>query len=360
MSRILRRPMFRGGRVDSRGTGITSGFVKPKRGSVNESGRYSVTKEEMDEYLQTQKQIRESLRPTPGLSMSDYLRIASAGAEIAGAPGEGPGLKGLFTAASKPLSRLGTDLATNIEKREALASSEASDITQAIIKSRSVKQGQTFALDSKLKQLQTSLTELGEIEDQLAKITDEAEKTKLLRRKGYLESAIEVISPKSDPVVESFMKSGRAGQFWNGIIMEVEAETKKNQNDPNFPWNQVIQKAKTMAKKDVGISSTTPQYKNGGRVGFKKGGMFDAMEEEVVEEPSGQEMTMEEQTVEETVKPLSYQELRDRLPKEVNDDIVLLISKSSQAYLDFANIATQKDVLDFNNKYGVELVLPQV
>jgi hypothetical protein len=359
MSRILRRPMFRGGRVESRGTGITSGFVKPKRGSVDESGRYSVTKEEMDEYLQTQKQIRESLRPTPGLSMSDYLRIASAGAEIAGAPGEGPGLKGLFTAASKPLSRLGTDLATSIERRNALAASEASDITQAIIKSRSVKQGQTFALDSKLRQLQTSLTELGEIEDQLAKVTDEAERTKLLRRKGYLESAIEVISPKSDPVVESFMKSGRAGQFWNGIIMEVEAETKKSQNDPNFPWNQVIQKAKTMAKKDVGISSTTPQYKNGGRVGLQKGGMVDAMEE-VIEEPSGQEMTMQEETVEETVKPLSYQELRDRLPKEVNDDIVLLISKSSQAYLDFANIATQKDVLDFNNKYGVELVLPQV
>ncbi len=359
MSRILRRPMFRGGRVESRGTGITSGFVKPKRGSVDESGRYSVTKEEMDEYLQTQKQIRESLRPTPGLSMSDYLRIASAGAEIAGAPGEGPGLKGLFTAASKPLSRLGTDLATSIERRNALAASEASDITQAIIKSRSVKQGQTFALDSKLRQLQTSLTELGEIEDQLAKVTDEAERTKLLRRKGYLESAIEVISPKSDPVVESFMKSGRAGQFWNGIIMEVEAETKKSQNDPNFPWNQVIQKAKTMAKKDVGISSTTPQYKNDGRVGLQKGGMVDAMEE-VIEEPSGQEMTMQEETVEETVKPLSYQELRDRLPKEVNDDIVLLISKSSQAYLDFANIATQKDVLDFNNKYGVELVLPQV
>ena len=352
--------MFRGGRVDSRGTGITSGFVKPKRGSVNESGRYSVTKEEMDEYLQTQKQIRESLRPAPGLSMSDYLRIASAGAEIAGAPGEGPGLKGLFTAASKPLSKLGTDLATSMEKRDALAATEASDITQAIIKSRSVKQGQTFALDSKLRQLQNSLTELGEIEDQLAKVTDEAERTKLLRRKGYLESAIEVISPKSDPVVESFMKSGRAGQFWNGIIMEVEAETKKSQNDPNFPWNQVIQKAKTMAKKDVGISSTTPQYKNGGRVGLQKGGIVSSMEEEVVEEPSGQEMTMEEETVEETVKPLSYQELRDRLPKEISDDIVLLISKSSLAYLDFANIATQKDVLDFNNKYGVELVLPQV
>jgi hypothetical protein len=35
MSRILRRPMFRGGRVDSRGTGITSGLNYAKGGSVN-------------------------------------------------------------------------------------------------------------------------------------------------------------------------------------------------------------------------------------------------------------------------------------------------------------------------------------
>jgi hypothetical protein len=51
MSRILRRPMFRGGRVDSRGTGITSnlgyaggGSVNtPKRGLVNEPGGYGGT-----------------------------------------------------------------------------------------------------------------------------------------------------------------------------------------------------------------------------------------------------------------------------------------------------------------------------
>jgi hypothetical protein len=35
MSRILRRPMFRGGRVDGRGTGITSGLSYAKGGSVN-------------------------------------------------------------------------------------------------------------------------------------------------------------------------------------------------------------------------------------------------------------------------------------------------------------------------------------
>ena len=40
MSRILRRPMFRGGRVDSRGTGITSGLGYKKGGSVQERPGY--------------------------------------------------------------------------------------------------------------------------------------------------------------------------------------------------------------------------------------------------------------------------------------------------------------------------------
>ena len=48
MSRILRRPMFRGGRADSRGTGITSGLDKPKRGLVNEPGGYAGEKTGLD------------------------------------------------------------------------------------------------------------------------------------------------------------------------------------------------------------------------------------------------------------------------------------------------------------------------
>ena len=40
MSKILRRPMFRGGRVDSRGTGITSGLGYKKGGSVQERPGY--------------------------------------------------------------------------------------------------------------------------------------------------------------------------------------------------------------------------------------------------------------------------------------------------------------------------------
>ena len=51
MSRILRRPMFRGGRVDSRGTGITSGLANGGQigggviyGELNPDGRYGFRK----------------------------------------------------------------------------------------------------------------------------------------------------------------------------------------------------------------------------------------------------------------------------------------------------------------------------
>jgi hypothetical protein len=43
MSRILRRPMFRGGRVDSRGTGITSGLGYEKGGRVGYADAGAVT-----------------------------------------------------------------------------------------------------------------------------------------------------------------------------------------------------------------------------------------------------------------------------------------------------------------------------
>ena len=41
MSRVLRRPMFRGGIADSEGTGITSGLDTPKRGLVDGPGGYA-------------------------------------------------------------------------------------------------------------------------------------------------------------------------------------------------------------------------------------------------------------------------------------------------------------------------------
>jgi len=77
----------------------------------------------------------------------------------------------------------------------------------------------------------------------------------------------------------------------------------------------------------------------GGRVGYQAGSM--------VEAPTKSE-----------VANLDFATLRARLPKEIGDDIVKLIADSGEALTDFANIRTQQDVDDFNQRYKVDLVLP--
>ena len=52
-----------------------------------------------------------------------------------------------------------------------------------------------------------------------------------------------------------------------------------------------------------------------------------------------------------------YSMLRSRLPQEVPDEVVQLISYNKEAFADFASIKNQEDVTSFNEKYGVELVI---
>jgi len=66
-----------------------------------------------------------------------------------------------------------------------------------------------------------------------------------------------------------------------------------------------------------------------------------------------------DQGQDDTVQDLSFEELRARLPQEITNDIVKLLSESKQALVDFANIRTQQDVNAFNQKYDVNLVVPQ-
>jgi hypothetical protein len=63
MSRVLRRPMFRGGIADSEGVGITSGLDTPKRGLVDGPGGYAgeleeILKQQQKRYEQQQNYIQ--------------------------------------------------------------------------------------------------------------------------------------------------------------------------------------------------------------------------------------------------------------------------------------------------------------
>ena len=55
---------------------------------------------------------------------------------------------------------------------------------------------------------------------------------------------------------------------------------------------------------------------------------------------------------------LTFEELRARLPQEVTDGVVRLLATSEAALLDFANLETQEDIAQFNQKYNTDLQLP--
>ena len=121
MSRILRRPMFRGGKVSSYGTGIASGLGRQG---------YDNGGEVLDIYRSVEEQIPQ-YQPQ-GLSVGDFLRIASSGLEILGTPSEGPGIRGALATASKPLAKLGVDLGTSIDTREAKGRERRDDLVKAV------------------------------------------------------------------------------------------------------------------------------------------------------------------------------------------------------------------------------------
>ena len=99
---------------------------------------------------------------------------------------------------------------------------------------------------------------------------------------------------------------------------------------------------------------------SGGRVGKALGGDINT----ATQTPGGTSDINVSETVEKIPQEtnainISYEQLRNRLPPEIKDDIVLLLSQSYEAFADFAEIQTQADVNEFNIKYNVQLFLPQ-
>ena len=99
----------------------------------------------------------------------------------------------------------------------------------------------------------------------------------------------------------------------------------------------------------------------GGRVGYQMGGTslpsaVPASMQAAVPAAGTMDQGAEQDS---PVQDLSFEELRSRLPQEITDDIVQLIANSKQALVDFANIRTQQDVNSFNQKYDVNLIVPQ-
>ena len=344
MSRILRRPMFRGGRVAKENGGV------------------------MDIYESFSEKIPMPERRKPkGLSTGDYLRIASAGLDILGAPSEGPGFRGALASASGPLSKLGVDLGSSIDAREQKAEEDYQDLvdkrtdlvgtlTGADVEYTvgMAKANKKTATEIQLSTIDAYYNDLIEAENQkgikadtikIENLKKERDFSKLdVAQGGNKASKFRILTPQTieaaqDVVIEALGEEA--------TLEEIQAATVK----------YLLGLVKGF---DQGLSG----LKDGGRVGKANGGITETADVNMMTKtPTGMTDVNVQET--ETVPAqtneinISYDQLRDRLPPEVTDDIVYLLSQSYEALADFAEIQTQADVNEFNIKYNVQLFLPQ-
>ena len=334
MSNILRRPMFRkGGPVNSRGTGITSGLDTPKRGIVDGPGEYSKSPADIaaDIYARTGEIFPEPEKK--GLSTGDFLRIAATGAEILGAPGRGGGISGALTAAAKPLANLGVSLGSSIDARET-AAKKTRRSNRAMVADLA---GDIYATQQKGNQEYARKQAVGIVESifkpKIQAAIDAGDKELQNKLEKDLEEKTIAIAtdstPRSEQVMKVLLELIKQGEVDAGVAIALYPELK-----PLLP--------DTETDTGTGTTKKLPEIKaDGGRVGMMEGG--DLLEDEMTDPQI----------------PLSYNELRGRLPESIGDDIVQLLSTSYEALADFAEIRTQADVDNFNMRYQVQLVLPQ-
>jgi len=132
-------------------------------------------------------------------------------------------------------------------------------------------------------------------------------------------------------------------EIYNADLKLKENRKYKSPNDP-----QIERDALDAIRKE--IQQLTSSFASGGRAGYANG--------EMVEEQVTETETMDQGPMAQSDNPISYDQLRARLPNQITDDIVELMANSAEALEDFAMISSQQDVDLFNQKYSVNLVLP--
>ena len=391
MSRILRRPMFRGGRVeDKEDLKVIDqmGIAKLANGGMAQRPGYGYGDIVMDEYESISEKIPMPKRQ--GMSTGDYLRIASAGADILGAPSEGSGIGGALRSAAPSLSKLGVDLGTSIDTREAKALAERNAKVNAVTEGAL----QMRIADANSRKVQDVQAEyLNAFWD--PRIEAEQDLTKKQQLQNDKDKAVYKVIVLGLDVSDEYKILGNQAAYADAVGM-AEGQLQSEgivRTDKSYQGLRAKYVAKYLAQIAKSLDPTLPgdegyfpteEKAKGGRVGKAIGGMMtedvnmmtqtptgmkDVNVQETITENDGTDASIDEQygqgASEEAMADstneinISYEQLRDRLPPEVGDDIVLLLSQSYEALADFAEIQTQADVNQFNTKYDVQLFLPQ-
>ena len=349
MNRTLRRPMFRiGGQVAE---GITSG-LSPRQG-------YNTNKDNLvkeNDYSKMKisdlgnmnigqlRELSKSMAYKPKTNVWDY--IGEIGLDLMSRPTSGNIVGDIGASMREPYSRY---IQRKGSAAEQAYGSEA-DMFKTMISAQAdvlgaEKEGKGWLEQWKFEQipkLNKTISELTKKQNE-GNLTaaEEIELQDAIDQKGRIVSI--------DPVTEAYLKTKDGGYM---VTDEMDRLLKEDQK---LPENERKYKSKRDSQLAIDAIDNVKKrlgLKEGGRVGYQNGNMV---------QPNAMQaaMPMDQGTeVPPEVQNIDYDTLRARLPQSITDDIVRLISTSAEAMEDFATIQTQQDINNFNEKYGVELVLP--
>ena len=364
-NRILNRPMFKlgGDTIDAQGSGITSGLETPRRGLVTGPGGYAGTVlnplPERKPPVPFYAKVRTAINKL-GVNPEDYRQAAWEG--IAGGFGD-PSTKTLSEAVWK----------ANMMRKEGIKPLEASVAKQKFELSK-LPFERTIGID---------VAEASKRELEIRVEKEYLDKATALQRKANTDYPKGDIPQDVRDQIESLNILALGSKYLTVAEAWLEAEAMYSKEIYTDSWSyRQIQDAKAnlvkqltgdrfpakIEKEEIVVEENA----TGGRVGYQSGlgpNIMQTSMQENIQMPGG-DVAVSEQIDEANVpvtqpqgsglgeNSQAYALLRARLPQEITDDVVRLIAYNPQAFEDFAAIQTQSDVMAFNMKYGVELVIP--
>ena len=406
MSRTLKRPMFkRGGTVN---TGIMDGFSNGgdtvRRGTDTSPQELESIMGLMDRAPQPTATtpvftedpiVRREYEDEPAFGLQDYMSLFKLGAGIAGAPGRGSGLGGVLAASSEPLQQFADEFAASsaakaarkreFEQRE----DDRMDTARREQKGREFEQFQAdkaFGRELDLQKVKTD-DEIRVLDRRIESGIDKTDfqrkeemKNEIFMKMGQAKNEQEYNKLKEqyealyqDTVDsrdslraqildnEDLMGEGESGRGFRGDAFDI-LERINNPDDTSQETEELRQKYRGMSEEQIAGALVNEYVEETFKITVPSMPEFGQMQtgqqeesETIDQRPGVQEGGMIEQ---QGKAPLTFEELRARLPREVSDAVVRLITQSEAALLDFAQIETQEDIARFNVKYNTDLQLP--
>ena len=389
MNRTLKRPMFR---IGGKAEGITSGLDTPKRGLVDGPGMYSQPAGDIatggisrDEIIAQAMADAKKFSQSEPMSRNEMLGrfLIPFGLNFASATPSGSILADAARSAVDPAAQL----AAAIDKRRDTKTEREADLFSAFL---------TSGLSERKKDKKLAAEKLKDSQELLTLYDNELEKNVIVKAGDVYNNLSKYGPSKKDETGKTFEKLEVANLINDKMAEIFELEAKENKTTED---EQAIAQAKGVLEYLQGNKNTNafansilkdPEYLSTLRTRIKKklkttekfsesNPTTDLMLQEAIDDAleyyiengsfppdlalakGGRveyQMGGDVDPMASTDPKIDYDTLRARLPKEISDDIVTLIASSPEALEDFATIQTQQDVVNFNNKYNVELILP--